>query len=104
MIGRAILTAHDFLGGLFVGLVPANVFEHAHCIPVIQLNSHLNIFEAMRSALLLISHHLRISIGLRELPKLCPECLPETLETEYFGGAVSAVVCFSESERGEASQ
>ena len=78
-------------------MVPANVFEHAHCISVIKLNSHshLNIFEAMRSALLLISHHLRISIGLRELPKLCPECLPETLETEYFGGAVSAVVCFS---------
>lgn len=73
-----------------VRLVPANLFEYPHCIPVIISNFHLNIFEAMRSALLLFSHHLRISIG-RELPKLCPECLPETLETEYFEGAV---VCF----------
>lgn len=78
-----------------VRLVPtANLFEYPHCIPVIISNFHLNIFEAMRSALLLFSHHLRISIGLRELPKLCPECLPETLETEYFEGAVSAAVCF----------
>lgn len=41
----------------------------------------------MRSALLLFSHlRISIGIGLRELPKLCPECLPETLETEYFEG------------------
>ena len=43
----------------------------------------------MRSALLLLAHHLPTSSGLRELPKLCPECLPETLETDYFQGQVS---------------
>ena len=33
----------------------------------------------MRSALLVLA-------SARELPRLCPQCLPEPMETEYFGG------------------